>query len=81
MTIGWIIYLSVMGFTLGVCIYFLIRNNWVYSARISLLNEDIKLYYSLPSYKQMMYKYFYIWDKNWFVKSIRKNSENNVKEN
>lgn len=54
------------------CIHQLIRNEWVYRFRMSLLTtENLKLYEKLPSYDEMCDRYFYIWNKQWFIDKAR----------
>ena len=49
-------------------IYFLIRNEKVYKWRIAALNENLNLYKYLPTYDEMLYKYWWIWNANMFKK-------------
>lgn len=42
-------------------LYVLHRNNWVYNQRMRLIHEDWDSYQRLPSYDDMMKK-FWIWD-------------------
>jgi hypothetical protein len=52
-------------------IYMLIRNTWVYNIRMEVLHEDFITYCKLPSYDNMLYKYFYIWNKQKFLDMIK----------
>jgi membrane-bound metal-dependent hydrolase YbcI (DUF457 family) len=44
-----------------VSFYMLFRNEWVYRNRIKQIEEDIDVYTQMPTYNQMMYKYFWVW--------------------
>lgn len=49
-------------------IYFLIRNEKVYKFRIHLLEKkDYESYECLPSYEDMVFKYWWQWDFNKFL--------------
>jgi len=51
-------------------IYFLIRNRWVYEEGRTLIYSDIELFKKLEakySYESMLWKYFWVWDFNWFL--------------
>ena len=50
-----------------IAIFIGIRNNWVYNNRIKLISDDWETYQKLPSYDQMMFK-FWVWDINKFIK-------------
>lgn len=50
-----------------IAIFILIRNEWVYKNRIKLINDDWESFKKLPSYDQMMFK-FWVWDINKFIK-------------
>lgn len=41
------------------CIYMLIRNMWVYEYRTNLIWSDFDKYEKLPSYNDMVLKYWY----------------------
>lgn len=43
-------------------VYMLFRNEAVYRFRVRVLNEDYANYSKLPNYKDMVYKYWYVWD-------------------
>lgn len=48
-------------------VFIWIRNVWVYKNRIKLLRDDYETYQKLPSYHQMMFK-FWVWNINKFIK-------------
>jgi len=50
-----------------ITVFIWIRNNWVYKNRIKLIDDDWEAYKKLPSYDQMMFK-FWVWDINKFIK-------------
>lgn len=52
---------------LFIAVFIEIRNKWVYKNRIKLIDDDWKAYKKLPSYNQMMFK-FWVWDINKFIK-------------
>ena len=60
-----LILVSVILFFIAVFIW--IRNKWVYKNRIKLINDDWESFKKLPSYDQMMFK-FWVWDINKFIK-------------
>jgi len=49
------------------CFFLLYRNNWVAKTRIILLWENRELYDKLPSYDEMLYRKFWIFDINKFL--------------
>lgn len=49
-------------------IYMLIRNMWVYEYRSNLIWSDFKKFEKLPSYNDMMYKYWYKYNFDDFLK-------------
>lgn len=49
------------------CIYGCIRNEWVYRKRLAMIDQDLDLYRSLPSYEAMLYRYFWVWNFEWFI--------------
>ena len=52
-----------------VCVYSLIRNNWVLEQRITLIENDYQAYGKLPSYNAMLYGHgFWRWDIEYFIK-------------
>lgn len=60
------IYLSFMILMNILFFYILIRNDLVYNYRVELLYSDRNKYLLLPSYNEMMYK-FWIWDFDKFL--------------
>lgn len=42
--------------------YMLIRNEAVYKFRVKTLYDSPNVYHKLPSYEDMIYKYWYVWD-------------------
>lgn len=72
-----IIMLIIMCFSiLGLigCVLTMIRNNWVFSERMRILNQmpvalGLHDYHRLPSYETMMMK-FWIWDVNKFMSPV-----------
>ncbi len=54
---------------LVVCVYFAIRNHWVYTQRLKLIDEDFDTYRKLPSYDAMMIgRGFWRWDIEYFIR-------------
>lgn len=51
---------------LFIAVFIEIRNNWVYKNRIKLIDDDWKAYQKLPSYDQMMLR-FWVWNINKFI--------------
>jgi hypothetical protein len=50
-----------------VSIFFKVRNKFIYSARVDCImratsREEVDMFRSLPSYENMLYKKFWIWD-------------------
>ena len=45
---------------------FMVRNEWVCKARLSVLNADFLTYQTMPEYGVMM-RYFWIWDASRFL--------------
>lgn len=45
-----------------------IRNRWVYTKRIDVLNRSTEAFYSLPSYTHMMCR-FWVWDIDRFLEA------------
>lgn len=54
-------YLIIVFFIL-LCIYALIRNQWVYDTYTELVWTDYEKYKQLPPYQTTMFKYFFIWN-------------------
>ena len=50
-------------------IYMLARNEWVYRLRTRVLSEDMEAYCALPTYNQMLYKYWWVWRAKYFYSS------------
>ena len=50
------------------CIYLLIRNMWVYEYRTNLIWSDFDKYKKLPSYNDMVLKYWYKYNFDDFLK-------------
>ncbi len=51
-----------------ICMYALKRNEWVCEKRKEILDKDIHLYYTLPSYNEMLGGHgFWVWDVNYFL--------------
>jgi len=49
-------------------VYGFFRNEWVYKIRMQFLDDlGLETYQKLPSYNEMLDKYFWVWDKQWFV--------------
>ena len=57
-----IIYLAL----LCVWLYVFFRNSFVYDVSINMIQKDYDKYKRLPSHYQMLFKYFWIWDKDKF---------------
>lgn len=66
------IFLLLLFFLLNLffCIYFLWRNEKVYQFRTKLIDEAYPYYRTLPSYDEMLFKYWYVLDFEKF-KEIR----------
>lgn len=60
------IYLIFLILTNILCFYIFIRTDLVYNYRVELLYSDRNKYLLLPSYNEMMYK-FWIWDFDKFL--------------
>lgn len=50
----------------SISVVFLCRNQWVYRVRTDIIQADMNVYNSLPSYDQMM-RMFWIWDAAKFI--------------
>jgi hypothetical protein len=54
----------------GFCfVYFWNRDNWVYYRRCKHIEEDFEGFKEVDkkfSYGDMLFKYFWVWDYNWF---------------
>lgn len=46
-------------------IYLMIRNQWVYEQQLFLIHNNID---KAPSYNEMLFKYFYIWNIDKLIK-------------
>lgn len=66
-----IVLLSVCLILYVIGFYFLKRNEWVLNLRLKIIDLDLELYRKLPSYNIMLYKYFWIWDGQWFIDNIK----------
>lgn len=54
-----------------ILIYILVRNNWVYTQRIKLIDEDFCKYKQLPEYDEMLIGHgFWKWDINYYLKDL-----------
>ena len=53
--------------SLFIVFFIWIRNIWVYKNRIKLIGDNWEAYKKLPSYDQMVFK-FWVWDINKFIK-------------
>lgn len=62
MTIFTGIIASLILLVLGIMAYFLIRNQWVYTVRIKLLDKSVAEYMNLPTYDYMMYGQPFTWN-------------------
>ncbi len=51
-----------------VCFYVLIRNNWLCDKVCKLIYSDFEAYERLPTYDDMLYRKWYVWDFNKFIK-------------
>ena len=63
--------IALMG--LALCIYMLARNEWVFRLRMSVIYENTEAYDAMPTYNEMMYKYWWVWRSKYFYSS---NTEN-----
>lgn len=69
-----------LGVVLTISIYFLVRNNKVCQFRIRLLDEKKYFEYGqLPTYEEMLYKYWYILDFEKF-KTLKTDNKNRRKK-
>ena len=59
--LGWVVWISI---SLGILA--LIRNQWVYAKRIDVLHRSSEAFYSLPTYNQMMVR-FWVWNIDRFL--------------
>lgn len=60
------IVLSICGMVLVGCVFFWIRNDWVYRVRVDMICEDFDKFQTLPSYGEMIWM-FWIWDVKKFL--------------
>lgn len=67
-TLTTIIFLLILSFIYSMAVYFLIRNECVYRFRNKVLDEyNRETYLKMPSYDEMVFKYFYEWNFNKFI--------------
>jgi len=51
-------------------LYFHIRNEWICYRRCKHIDRHLDEFHKVKakfSYGDMLYKYFYVWDYNWFI--------------
>lgn len=60
------IILSLCGVGLVGCVFFWIRNEWVYKVRVDMIWNDFETFETLPSYVDMVLR-FWIWDVSKFL--------------
>lgn len=64
----------------GLCIFLLVlyfsaRNDWVCNRRRKHIDRHLDEFHKVDakfSYQDMLFKYFYIWDYNWFIEKALK---------
>ena len=59
--------IALMG--LALCIYMLARNEWVFRLRMRVIDENMEAYDAMPTYGEMMYKYWWVWRSKYFYSS------------
>ena len=47
--------------------YFLIRLFWIKRFQMVVLMRSPRIFICMPSLKHMMWKYFWVWDENYFL--------------
>lgn len=48
-------------------LYFTVRRDWVFRVRVRLLVEEHAPSGVLPSYEDMVFKYWWVWSEEWFT--------------
>jgi len=62
------IFLGLQGLIVLVGAYMLVRNAWVLHVRLRLLHTDQEAYGRLPEYGYMLYRRWWVWNINKFVR-------------
>lgn len=58
-----------LGITLmviAICFYMMARNEWVLRLRMKVIDENIYAYYAMPTYDEMLWKYWWVWSAKYF---------------